>query len=386
MICDKPGSKYYKNKNIIKACSNIIDNHNILMCGPVAPPIHGQSLSFTLITREYPCKKKYIVNQNFKTRSKLEKISVTLIAITKYLYFFTTKKIDLVYFSSSRSKGGCIKDLFLINIAHLLKIKLINHVHGADFEKFLAIKSHFLQKLIEYSYNKVHTTIVLVDSMEEPFMRFKSMQVRVLPNFYDPVLDEFDKCHDLKNKDPFEILYLSNIMKTKGIIELIDAFLLLSEKIQNIRLNIAGEFMNDDECSTEEIKILFYKKIKNISNIIYHGILKEEKKSSLLYNSSVFVLPSYYISEAFPLSIIEAMRTGCAIITTRHNYLGDIIKPKNGILVDIKDVDSLVDALERLITNAELLKNIQNNNITEAQDKYSLAKNLDSLRMIFNEK
>src|SRR5258708_18459123 len=115
MICDKPGSKYYKNKTIIKARSNIIDNHNILMCGPVAPPIHGQSLSFSLITREYPCKKKYIVNQNFKTRSKLEKISVTLISITKYLYFFTTKKIDLVYFSSSRSKGGCIKDLFLIN-------------------------------------------------------------------------------------------------------------------------------------------------------------------------------------------------------------------------------------------------------------------------------
>ncbi len=386
MICDKPGSKYYKNKTIIKARSNIIDNHNILMCGPVAPPIHGQSLSFSLITREYPCKKKYIVNQNFKTRSKLEKISVTLISITKYLYFFTTKKIDLVYFSSSRSKGGCIKDLFLINIAHLLKIKLINHVHGADFENFLKVKPRFLGKLIEYSYNKVHTTIVLVDGMKKTFMPFKSMRLRVLPNFYDPILDEFDKHNDLMGNAPLEIIFLSNIMKTKGIIELIDAFLLLSKKVQNVRLNIAGEFLNDEECSTKEIKDIFYKKIKDINNIIYHGILKEEKKSSLLYNSSIFVLPSYYVSEAFPLSIIEAMRTGCAIITTKHNYLGDIIKPENGILVDIKNVDSLVDALEHLIIDAELLKKIQNNNIIEAKERYSLAKNLESLKIIFNEK
>ncbi len=360
----------------------MIDNQNILMCGPVAPPVHGQSLSFTLITENYSCNKKYIVNHNFKNRKIYERVLTTVTVVLKCFFYLLTKKIDLIYFSSSRSVGGCIKDICLINLASLFKIKLINHVHGADFENLILNKPKVFTKIIEFSYNKVAISIVLLESMKEPFRRFKTMQLKVLPNFYDPSLDEYSCTTSMS---AIEVLYLSNIMKTKGILELIDAFALYSTKNPNVKLNIVGGFVGDYECSAQEIENLFYEKIKDTDNITYHGILNGKEKCEILYRSSIFVLPTYHVSEAFPISIIEAMRAGCGIITTRHNSLPDIINSSNGILIDMHDVQQLAVAMDFLSKNTTLLNKIKHTNITEAKRKYSLDANLQQLNQIFTE-
>jgi glycosyltransferase involved in cell wall biosynthesis len=362
-----------------------ITGKNILMYGPLSPPMHGQSVSFTLITQRYLCSQKYIVNTNYTGMSVLGRIMLTGNVIFKCIYFFLTKKIDLVFFSCSRSSGGAIKDICLINMASFFKIRMINHIHGADFDNLTRNKPRFFARLIESAYNKVQTTIVLTEGMKAPFLRFKSMKIKVLPNFYDPVLDNLDNQAHTKYSEPFEILYFSNVIKTKGIIELIDAIRLLTPKKLNIRLNIAGGFIGDEECSAEEIKSLFYCKIAGATDIVYHGVLNGQAKSELLYKNNVFVLPSYYVSEAFPLSIIEAMRAGCAIITTRFNYLDEIVKPENGILVGIRNAGAIADALECLINDRPRLKNMQEYNMAEAKSKYSLATNLELLQQIFEE-
>jgi len=275
--------------------------------------------------------------------------------------------------------------LCLINMASFFKVKMVNHVQGADFDNLLTNKPRWFTKWVENSYNKVQTTIVLMEGMKKPFLRFGSMQLRVLPNVYDPALDQFDDSEKVKNDEYFEILYLSNLMRTKGIIEVVDAFLLFAEKQKNVRLNIAGTFVNDAECSAQEIKDIFNERIKGADNIVYHGVVKGEAKSKLLYASDVFVLPSYYVAEAFPLSIVEAMRAGCAVITTRFNYLEEVVSSENGVLVAIRDVNALVGAFDYLVKNPAMLKVIQANNIAEAKNKYSLAKSLETLGAIIDE-
>ena len=65
--------------------------------------------------------------------------------------------------------------------------------------------------------------------------------------------------------------------------------------------------------SLEDIKNAFNEKYELLrsqfsTRICYLGVVKGNEKSQLLFESTMFILPSYYPAEAFPISIIEAMR------------------------------------------------------------------------------
>jgi len=160
----------------------------ILLVGPLFPPIHGQSLAFTRFVEHIDDKNKIVININYEDNSKLLKVLITF--KTLYLIVFKTLffKYDVVYFTCSRSFLGSIKDVLLINLVSFKKVKLINHLHGSDFYDFLHGSSKWYKNILFYSYNKVDTSIVLLDSMQKQFKDFKNMSVEVVPNFYDSEL------------------------------------------------------------------------------------------------------------------------------------------------------------------------------------------------------
>lgn len=274
---------------------------------------------------------------------------------------------------------GSIKDVLLIKLASFKNIKLINHLHGSDFYEFLHGSSAWYQKILFNAYSKVDTSIVLHKFMKSQFKDFKDMNIEVVSNFYDKELELEQK---VKDKNNINVLYLSNIIKSKGIFELIGAFKELSKKYENMYLNIAGDFMGDEYLSGSEVKKQFLEKIKHISKINYLGKVYGGEKVKLLQGSDIFVLPSYYRSEAFPISIIEAMKCGNVIITTNYKYLPEIVNSKNGILVEPKSVDSLINGMNTILEDNEILIDIQEYNKKEAKEKYSLDKYIDKLNKI----
>jgi len=119
--------------------------------------------------------------------------------------------------------------------------------------------------------------------------------------------------------------------------------------------------------------------------IFYHGPVSGIKKVDLLKSSSIFILPTYYPTEAFPISIIEAMASGNAIITTKHNYLEKIISKKHGETIQIKDSSQIVKSIKKLFTNQQKLQVIQKNNLTHSK-KHNIDKHLNQLyRIITND-
>jgi len=354
----------------------------LLLVGPLLPVVHGQSLAFTRFVENIENSKKIIVNTNLEDKSKLGKIFGTF----KTLFSISVKalfsKYDVVYFTCSRSMLGSIKDIALINIVSLKGVKIVNHLHGSDFYEFLHSSPKWYQRILFKSYEKVDTSIVLLKNMKNQFRDFKRMRVEVVPNFYDKELDE-----KLVKKDEnrVNLVYLSNIMSSKGIFELINAFEKLSQKCDNISLNIAGGFIGDEYISTADVEKKFYDKIGANKKITYLGKIYGEDKVNLLQNSDVFVLPSYYKSEAFPISIIEAMACENAIVTTNYKYLPDVVSEQNGVLVEPRSVNSLVNGIKSLINDQKKLREMQKYNRVEAKEKYSLDKYIKNLRKIVME-
>jgi glycosyltransferase involved in cell wall biosynthesis len=74
---------------------------------------------------------------------------------------------------------------------------------------------------------------------------------------------------------------------------------------------------------------------------------------SLLNKTDIFVLPT--INDSLPISIIEAMHNGTAVISTNCGGIPELIKHnKTGIIVEPGDPEQLAHALKFLITNKEV--------------------------------
>ena len=222
---------------------------------------------------------------------------------------------------------------------------------------------------------------MLVEGMKSQFRDFKNMRIEVVPNFYDQELDnELIK----KNNGRISLLYLSNIMVSKGIFELIDAFEQLTKKNDNIILNIAGEYLADDYMTIKQIKNKFEDKISQNNKIKYLGKIFGNDKIKLLQGSDIFILPSY--KEAFPISIIEAMASSNAVVVTSQKYISEVLTGKNGVLIQKGSVESLVNGIEFLMNDKQNLKKIQNHNKQEAKKKFSKQKYLKNLeRIVIND-
>lgn len=353
---------------------------NILFVGPLPPPTHGQSVAFEEAYFKTHAN-KFVVNQNFENKLLFNKIISTSLSLIKITYFLFFKKIDIIYFTCSRSKFGSTKDIYLLSLANILKIKVVNHLHGADFHDFYEQLGSVYKRILHWSYANIDTSIVLLPSMQNQFLNtWPDMNIEIIANFYSSELDVINK----KNKhETIELLYLSNLLASKGILDLLDAVSILDEHDINYRLSIAGAFLSDDHLSSKEIEKEFRKQIQDNTNITYLGTIHGDKKVETLEKSDIFLLPTYYKTEAFPISILEAMRAGNVIITTNHNYLPEVVNENMGTLIPIKSPKSIFMAIKKYIENRRLLKKVQDYNIAYSKKHYSSDKFINHLNQVF---
>lgn len=353
----------------------------ILFIGPLSPPITGQSVAFSYL-KELENINEYIsiINTqkyNIQSFNYFHSLVVLPLSILFSSY-------DLIYFIGSRSKLGFLRQLPFLALAIFKKIRLINHLHGADFKTFYK-NSGILKPMIRLVYSNVDTSIILLEQMRDQFEDFPKLKLKVVPNAVD------EKFENLTLKFPKKqsILYLSNIMLSKGIVEFLKASKILLETRKNIQINIAGGFIGDHLKSKKQIRSIFYRfyeplKAKYPTQIHFHGTVHRENKLALLRSSSLFILPTYYPTEAFPISILEAMTTGNAIITTNHNYLKYIITSENGSIIPIKEINQIVKNVNYFFDNKKQLNQVQINNLKNSKN-FKLDMHLTLIKNIIND-
>lgn len=72
-------------------------------------------------------------------------------------------------------------------------------------------------------------------------------------------------------------------------------------------------------------------------------------------DADIFIFPTYYHNECFPLVILEAMEQGLSVISTNEGGIPDIIYNGNsGYTVEKNNPMALASAIERLLKDPEL--------------------------------
>ena len=96
------------------------------------------------------------------------------------------------------------------------------------------------------------------------------------------------------------------------------------------------------------------------------GKITEQDKPHLLFSDAqVFVMPSLY--EGFGLPPLEAMACGVPVVASNTTSMPEVVKDA-GILVDPLDAKAIARAIQEVLTNDQLKKDLVSKGLTYAQD------------------
>jgi len=143
-------------------------------------------------------------------------------------------------------------------------------------------------------------------------------------------------------------LLLGRLLRDKGVTEFVEAAKHTRRNFPNTRFVILGII---DRGNPEGIN---RKEIEEWDN---QGIIEFLERRNdvrpIIQGADVVVLPSYY-REGVPKSLIEAMAIGRPIITTDWPGCREtVVHRKNGILIPVKNVYKLIEAIKFMIDNPE---------------------------------
>lgn len=282
-------------------------------------------------------------------------------SLWKLFRYILSEKPDIVYtFTPKAGLLGMIASFFAIvpvrihNIVGMplmevtgQKAKLLKFIEKLtySFATKLLCNSFGLRKYINDNLTSKDVIVVAKGSIN-------GVNIDYFKNNYTRE-QQYDIRNEFKiDKDDFVLTFVGRIVKDKGINELVESFVELKKHYLKIKLLLVGDYEENLNPIKVENKVL----IDSMDDIITVGFQKDIR--NFLAISDLFVLPSY--REGLPNSLIEAGSFGIPLVATNINGCNEIIIEKDtGLLVDVKDVDSLANGIELFISDPKLYNNIK---------------------------
>jgi glycosyltransferase involved in cell wall biosynthesis len=176
------------------------------------------------------------------------------------------------------------------------------------------------------------------------------------------------------------VVMAARLLRDKGIYEFVEAAELLKNRGVKAQFWLAGDRDEGNPASVNKSALEVWRKNENVK-LLGH----REDIPHLFSQASIVVLPSYY-REGLPKVLIEAAACGRAVVTTDMPGCRDAIDPEvSGLLVPPRDVNTLADAIQRLLLDPKLCEQMGKSARQLAEQKFSIEKVVSTHMSIYNE-
>lgn len=296
-----------------------------------------------------------------------------------------------VYTVISSSVPGFCKDFLIIWPAWLLGKRVVLHLNGGGYKDFFYNQPLTFRVVIERTLRKASLIIVLDDLLREQFdfVKHHEHKLRVVPNGMSADLspDELPRRSSPRELGELRILFLSNLMPSKGYKDLLHALGILRQRGIPFRCDFCGQFLQavaeNQSFSPEYLRREFYDNLRVLDlekRVVFHGTLLGREKQQILERAHVFVLPTYYPWEGQPVSIIEALAFGLPVIATQHKAIpGQVIHGYNGYLVQKQAPLQIANSLQHLQKEPLVWERMSNNAVQLFQQRFRREVHLEKL-------
>lgn len=175
---------------------------------------------------------------------------------------------------------------------------------------------------------------------------------------------------------PFTIGYFARVAPEKGLHVLADAYKLLRDKTDDIRLEVAGYLGPEHRQYLKDIEQKLHA-WGLASEFKYHGVVDRQQKIAFLQELDVLTVPAVY-KEPKGVFLLEAMACGVPVVQPRHGAFPEIVeRTGGGILVEPDDAASLAEGLNRLRKHPELTEQLAVNAYEGVRRHYSVQNSAD---------
>ncbi len=338
------------------------------------PPIHGAAMmgkyihDSKLVNDEFEC--RYI---NMSTSNKLNDIGK--INLHKLFSLWSLLKVirkiirdfspGLIYLTPNASGKAFFKDFLIIQFVKCHCRNIVVHYHNKGIstnqDKWLYDKLH--KKLFE------DLKVILLSKELYPDISKYVMQEDVYYCANGIPMASVDPVLKKENSAVFRFLFLSNMMRSKGVYTLLNACMLLKKKGFSFICTFIGDWKDITE-------IDFRKRVEALqltNNVIAVGPKYGEDKQRLLSMADCFVFPTVYANEAFSLVLLEAMQHRLPCISTYEGGIPSIVDDEEtGFLVEVHNEEMLCDKMKWMMENPDEAKKMGNKGWSKFQQEYTL--------------
>ncbi|MBT0386013.1 glycosyltransferase family 4 protein [Morganella morganii] len=351
-------------------------NNTVIFFGELPPQIvNGVSISNELIIKKlmsrFTIYKVTEITPNGKNKM------LNIFSLIKKVYSLSKRvRPKYFYMSLPTSILGLLKLYIACLSVHINSKKTVNilHIHRGDFNKKYtnSIIYKFLFNLTNKFNNKY---IALSDNHKNELSEIIAYEkIYRLAN----TIIESD-FHKKQYNEEIKFVFLSNYIRDKGIIILLEAFKYITTHYnmhKKITLDCYGAFIDHD--IKEEI--LSY---NNKYNITINKSIYTREKERILEHADVILLPSN--NEGQPLILIEAMYYKCYIISSAVGFIPEMLPPNYPALLATPSVETLIDAInDYLLMSNDDISSITNSLHERYKNTFSNTIHTNSLMEIFN--
>ena len=253
------------------------------------------------------------------------------------------------------------------------KIPTIFTAHGWAFTKGTPLLRKIIAIIIEKIGAKFCSKVICVSNFDKSLvLKYKIASLEKIEIIYNGV-----NTQDVETfqNSKLSIVFIGRLAKPKDPLLLLKAFNNLPSDLKDkTNISIIGD-------GPKLKKLKRFIKEKELKGINLLGSIPRKEVFEVLKRSDIFALISSW--EGFPYTIIEAMSCGLPVIASDVGGIKEAIDNKCGILVKRKDQQEIEHALEKLLKNPSLVKEMGENARKKSRNEFSLDKMLKKTEQVY---
>jgi glycosyltransferase involved in cell wall biosynthesis len=307
----------------------------ICFAGPLPPPVHGMAnVNLAMIGRLRERARVIAISVTPGMRGRISahviKLFRAAIAVAG-IVIARLRGATTFYGSADDGLGGFCTAAFALT-ARACGMRIFLHYHS-----FLYIERTTLpMRLVTRSAGPAACHVMLCQCMAERFRgRYRAARsVIVAPNAV-PDDPSPASARTMAPTAPLTLGLLSNLSFEKGLAQ----FTQLVERLRQEGLSIRG-VLAGPAADQEALRHIEQAMAGNGDALEWRGPVSGERKERFFHDVDVFVFPTDYPTEAYPLVVIEALVHGLPVITKDRGCIGDFaslgvctVHPRDGDFV-----------------------------------------------------